>query len=277
MRAPEPTGAGGARPRLLDVLADLGHSDDWVWAWETYKGLITALGTEMGLTRHLEVGGGRHPLFTPAEAAANRFAVTINDISADELSRAPREFAQLHCDIASKDPLEPTSVGAYDLVYSKMVMEHVRDAAQMWRNQYELLAPGGVALAFIPTLFAPAFTANHVLPDPVSAAIVGKMFPGRTWEGTDPKFPAHYDLCYGDERKVAPTLRAIGFDEVHVLPFYGYSYFDGLPGLRRADRWFTEWARRNDRRRFTSFAYLIGVKGTRTRRDDHRALRLTSA
>lgn len=275
MRASEPDTA--ALPRLSAVLDALGRSTDWVWAWETYKELITALGNEMGLTRQLEVGGGRHPLFTPAEASAHGFAVTINDISADELARAPREFAQLHCDIASRDPLEPTSIGAYDLVYSKMVMEHVQDATQMWRNQYELLAPGGIALAFIPTLFAPAFAANHVLPDPVSSAIVGKLFPGRSWEGTDPKFPAHYDLCYGDQRKVEPTLRAIGYDEVHVLPFYGYSYFDGLPGLRRADRWFTEWARRHDRRRFTSFAYVIGVKGTPTRRAGHRAPQPTSA
>lgn len=260
MRAFEPSSTNGTRPQLSGILENLGHSTDWIWAWETYKELITALGNEMGLMRHLEVGGGRHPLFTPDEAAEHGFEITVNDISAEELARGPREFDKLHCDIASREALEPTALGAYDLVYSKMVMEHVRDAAQMWRNQHDLLAPGGLALAFVPTLFAPAFTANHVLPDPVSSAIVGKMFPGRSWEGSDPKFPAHYDLCFGDPRKVEPTLREIGFAEVHVLPFYGYSYFDGLPGLRRADRWFTEWARRGDRRRFTSFAYIVGVK-----------------
>lgn len=263
MRAPDPiaTDADRARPGPLDLLAGLGQSTDWVWAWESYKDVITTLGTELGLTRHLEVGGGRQPLFTPAEAAAHGFDITINDISAEELSRAPADFARLHCDIAARGVLDAGALGAYDLVYSKMVMEHVRDAGQMWRNQYALLAPGGIALAFIPTLFAPAFAANHLLPNRVSGAVVGKMFPGRSWEGSNPKFPAHYDLCYGDPRRVEPTLRAAGFDEVHVLPFYGYSYFDGVPGLRRADRWFTEWARRGDRRRFTSFAYVIGVKG----------------
>lgn len=261
MRPTDPTTTQQAPPGLADVLARLGCTTDWVWAWENYKRLITALGADARLTRHLEVGGGRHPLFTPEEAASHGFDITINDISAEELSRAPADFARLHCDIAAANALRTASPGVYDLVYSKMVMEHVRDAVQMWRNQYDLLAPGGIALAFVPTLFAPAFTANHVLPDRVSSAIVGKLFPGRTWEGTDPKFPAHYDLCYGDPRKLEPTLRGIGFDEVHVLPFYGYSYFEGLPGLRRADRWFTEWARRHDRRRFTSFAYIVGVKG----------------
>ena len=71
-----------------------------------------------------------------------------------------------------------------------------------------MLAPGGVALAFVPTLYAPAFALNHAIPESVSSAIVRRLFPDRHEEGDNPKFPAFYDLCLGDEKKVAPVLRA---------------------------------------------------------------------
>lgn len=256
-RHPKP--AAERRP-LAAIVADLGYSPDWNWSWNSYKAAVIRLSEEYGLSRHLEIGGGRDTLFTPEEADGLGLAVTVNDISEAELALAPAAFAKLCCDVAAPDTMATIARGAYDFVYSRMVMEHVRDARQLWRNQYDMLAPGGVALAFVPTLYAPAFALNRLVPETVSSAIVRRLFPDRHPAGDNPKFPAHYDLCFGDAAKVSPVLKEIGFREVLVLPFFGYSYFWNIPGLKQVDAAFTRFVRARDWRTFTSFAYILAVK-----------------
>lgn len=253
--------AAPPRPPLRDVLDEMNCSTDWLWSWDNYKTFVTRLSQEWHLVRHLDIGGGRDPLFMPQEAEGFGLQVTLNDISAAELARAPAAYEKIQCDIASKETMKVIAPESFDFVYSRMVMEHVRDARQLWANQYAMLAPGGVALAFVPTLYAPAFALNHAIPESVSGAIVSRLFPDRHGDGDNPKFPAFYDLCYGDDRKVAPVLREIGFEDVHVLPFYGYSYFWKIPGLKQIDAAFTRLSQARDWRALTSFAYIIGVKG----------------
>lgn len=260
LHLPSPeTGPPPRRP-LSDIVADLGCTPDWNWSWESYKPLVVKLARDWALTRHLEIGGGRDTLFTPEEAWALGLSVTVNDISAAELALAPAEFAKVCCDVASPDTMRTVAPGIYDFVYSRMVMEHVRDARQLWANQHAMLAPGGVALAFIPTLYAPPFALNRLVPEAVSSAIVKRLFPDRHADGDNPKFPAHYDHCFGDEAKVAPMLRAVGFRHSLVLPFYGYSYFWKIPVLKQLDAAFTRFVRARDMRLFTSFAYILAVK-----------------
>ncbi|WP_232628600.1 class I SAM-dependent methyltransferase [Methylobacterium sp. Leaf118] len=252
---------GFAVPRGLKAIADdLGYSPDWNWSWENYKPMILALAREHGLRQHLEIGGGRDPVFSPAELAEHRIAVTINDLSQRELDLAPPGFAKLCCDIAATDTVLATGRERFDFAYCRMVMEHVPDVTQMWRNVHALLTPGGVALSFFPTLFAPPFAANQIMPEHLSRAVLHRLFPDRSDDGDNPKFPAHYNLCRGSETVIAPVLREIGFREVVVLPFYGYSYFWKIPGLKQVDAAFTRLARARDWRTFTSFAYVIARK-----------------
>jgi len=249
-----------ARPPVRRIVDDLGYTNDWHWSWASYKAAVAALSRTYGLRRHLEIGGGRDALFTPDEAAELGARITVNDISAHELSLAPAAFEKLCCDIASDEALRAAAPGSFDLLYSRMVMEHVADVPAMWRNSYELLAPGGVALAFFPTLHAPPFVVNRLVPERLSSAVLKRLFPDRADDGDNPKFPALYDHCYGDERTLPDLLKGIGFREAIVLPFYGYSYFWKIPGLKQVDAAFTRLAAARDWRTFTSFAYAIGVK-----------------
>ena len=245
---------------IRQIAAELGYSPDWHWSWSNYKSMILAIANEYGLKHHLEIGGGRDPLFTPQEMADNRFDVTINDISDRELALAPPEFAKICCDIASPTTLDTMGREKFDFAYCRMVMEHVPDVAQMWKNVHGLLQPGGVALSFFPTLFAPPFLANQCVPEWLSRAVLHRLFADRRDEGDNPKFPAHYNHCRGSERAIVPLLKDIGFREVVVLPFYGYSYFWKIPVLKQLDAAFTRLARARDWRTFTSFAFVIARK-----------------
>lgn len=229
------------------------------WAWDNYKPTIEALSRGFGLRRLIEIGGGRDPLFTPYEAAALDVELTINDISQEELDAGPAEFSKVCFDISGNLAETKVKRGAYDLAFSRMVFEHVKDGRRAWRNLNEILAPGGVAIAFVPTLYALPYLANIVIPEAVSQKIVKLLYPHRT-DDEDPKFPAHYDWTYGSERKLKPMLESVGFREAIVVPFYYHDYFEKIPVVREIDNLANRIAAARDWRFLTSYAYIAARK-----------------
>jgi hypothetical protein len=140
-----------------------------------------------------------------------------------------------------------------------MVMEHVRDGARGWANMANLLAPGGVALAFHPTLYAPPFVINWLIPDRLTAPALKFFFSDRH-DGEFPKFPARYDLCVADPGVIEPALHQAGFREALSAPFWGDRYFRHFPGVRTANDSLSALAEARDWRRLASYAYTIGRK-----------------
>lgn len=250
----------GRRPTSLDIFFERMqpaiHSQ---WAWDHYKGTVGALARDFRLQRLMEIGGGRDPLFTPEEIAGAGVRFTINDISAEELRHAPAAFDKACFDVAGDPAGLGNSAGGFDLVFSRMVFEHVRDGQQAWRNVHHLLAPGGVAIAFVPTLYAIPYLINMAIPEAVSRRIVKLLYAHRT-DDDDPKFPAYYDWCYGDGRKLEPRLAAIGFREAKVVPFWYHEYFESIPVARQVDNLISRIAAARDWRVLTSYAFIVARK-----------------
>src|SRR5947209_6703996 len=145
---------------LAGPLRRLGYDSSEAWMWDHYKPTLVAFVETLrqagrhdgaGRVRLLEIGGGRGPQFTPTEAEKLGLALTVNDIDARELSLAPEGFATACFNIAAE--VDAGLNGKFDFVFSRMVFEHVKDAPRAWANVAALLAPGGVALAFHPTLY----------------------------------------------------------------------------------------------------------------------------
>jgi SAM-dependent methyltransferase len=249
-------------PFLAEPLRRLGYNCTEGWAWDNYRPTVLALAQtclnsgchHQGRVRLLEVGGGRGPLLTPAEAEAAGIELTGNDIDARELSLAPAQFNKAQFDVAGD--IDPSWEGRFDLIISRMVFEHVRNAPLAWANMRRLLAPGGVALAFHPTLYAPPFVINRLLPERLTARILRFFFPDRHDDGY-PKFPARYEMCFSDPAKVAPILSGCGFSQVLIAPFWRHGYFRHIPLLREADAALQHLAERNDWRALTTYAYTL--------------------
>jgi SAM-dependent methyltransferase len=249
-------------PFLAEPLRRLGYDSRELWAWDNYRASVLAFVEacrhsgrhEEGKVRLLEVGGGRGPLLTPSEAEQAGVTLTVNDIDAGELALAPGSFQTAQFNVAGD--FDPKLAGRFDLIVSRMVFEHVRDAPRAWSNVCALLAPGGVGLAFHPTLYAPPFVINWLAPEALTAPILRFFFSDRN-QGDYPKFPARYELCFGDPSRVEPTLRRCGFSSVLVAPFWGHRYFRHIPGLRELDAAIGDLAERRDWRLMTSYAYTI--------------------
>jgi SAM-dependent methyltransferase len=246
-----------AEPKAFaDAIASLGAETDWHWAWDNYKRVVRELCRELAARRLIEIGGGRDPLFNLNELKDLGAELTLNDIDPRELAYLPKQYPTACFDIVGDLSGVGHLRGSFDLAFSRMVFEHVADGQRAWANLHELLAPGGIALAFIPTLYAPPFVVNWLLPHKLAAAIVKTLRPERRGE-EDPVFPPVYSWCFADEIRMRSMLTAIGYRDVAVLPFYGHGYFEYVPIMRDIHKWFAGIARRRDWRTIASFAYII--------------------
>lgn len=244
-----------AKKTLSDVVA--GSAPDWnaYWGWSNYKPIIKTLAQDLELSRLCEIGGGRSPLFTAEEMKEMGGKLTVNDISQSELDHGPGGYETLCLDIAGN--IGNAAPEQFDLMFSQMVFEHVRDMKQAWRNVHTLLAPGGVALAFFPTLYALPFVINYLLPESVTGPIVRAIYPHRSNDGRAPKFPAYYDHCFGDSRKLKPIFDEIGFREHLVLPFWGHQYFEQIPVVCEIDHAFNKLAAKRNWAHFSTYTYVV--------------------
>lgn len=244
---------------LTRALRELGVENHHRWAWDNYETVVRGLARILEAKRLLEIGGGRDPLFKADELKSLGVEMTINDISQTELDVLPVTYRTACFDVAGDIAPVAHLRNSFDLAFSRMVFEHVADGRRAWANLYDLLAPGGVALAFIPTLYAFPFVVNRLLPEDLAAKIVKLVYPHRT-DDADPVFPARYSWTFASDGTMKPMLGAIGYREVAVLPFYGHGYYERFPIIRDIHAGFTALARSQDWRAVASYAYIAARK-----------------
>jgi SAM-dependent methyltransferase len=244
---------------LAEAFTPLGVEHSEAWAWENYERVVRHLTETFGAKKLIEIGGGRDPLFGREALAHMGAELTVNDISETELAELPKGYRTACFDIAGDLSADELGRAGYDLAFSRMVFEHVADGQRAWSNLYRILSPGGVGLAFVPTLYAFPFAVNRLMPDKLAANIVRMLYKNRTDEG-DPVFPARYSWTFASERKLSPMLKAIGYRDVMAIPFYGHEYYRPFPIVRDIHARFTKLARARDWRFFASYAYIAARK-----------------
>jgi SAM-dependent methyltransferase len=200
-----------------------------------------------------EVGGGAKPLLSASSAAELGVDYVVADRSEPELRKAPGPHRRVVVDVGSPGF---TPFGRFDVVCSRMVLEHVRDPRRFHENVWSLLRPGGVALHFFSTLYDAPFVLNRVLPETLVATLLRVAQPNRTPEGNDGKFPASYRWCRGPTRSQIRRLESTGFAVERYVGFFGHWYLARMPRLQRLE---DTWARslvRHPNPWLTTFAWV---------------------
>ena len=251
------TGAGLAQ--VIETYKGDEASPRWhsQWAWDNYQKLVVDLSQRLNLREVCEIGGGRDPLFDAATASAHGLDLIVNDIDPNELALAPAGLRTVQFDVAGDLSELDGGSEMFDMMISRMVFEHIDGVPQAWTNIKRLLRPGGIGLAFFPTLYAWPFLLNHVIPEKASRALLHALFPSRADGGADPKFPALYDHCVTSERKVRGMMDPIGFSEVHIMPFWGHGYLERVPVAREIDAFLNRWAAKLDVRLVTTYSFVL--------------------
>ncbi len=218
-------------------------------------------------------GGGANPALPIDFVREHQLDYTIVDISQAELDKAPAGYRKVRADIA--DPHHDIE-GTFDLVFSMWCAEHVRSGETFHRNVYRLLADGGRALHLFPTLFAPPFVLNRLIPEWVSHSLLLLLQPHRETDGDHGKFPAYYSWCRGPTAGQMRRLQRIGYSIEHYAAFFGHSgqvaygagYLDRIALLARLHEWFSRRLVTRPVAWLTTFAYVLLGKGNQPRADE---------
>jgi 2-polyprenyl-3-methyl-5-hydroxy-6-metoxy-1,4-benzoquinol methylase len=216
---------------------------------ETILGLMD----EYPIRRVCDIGGGRNPL-VPKEIVEERgLHYTLLDIAEEELDLAPAGYHKLLGDVC--DP-SLTPEAPFDLVFSRMVMEHVSDGGQAHRNIFRMLAPGGIAVHLFPTLYALPFVANRVLPERIASVVLDLFNPrDRKRQG---KFPAYYSWCRGPTPAQIERLEKIGYEIVDYRGLFGHDfYFRTVPPLAAISRRLSRFLMEKRLSALSSYALVI--------------------
>jgi SAM-dependent methyltransferase len=232
---------------------DYGYSDD---AWTGIDSFLRDLVVQRGCKVVCDIGGGANPALPLDFLNAHKVECLVYDISASELAKAPAGYTKVTGDITRDVPA--AQVGRCDLVFSKMLAEHVRDAEAFHKNIHRLLRPGGLSFHFFPTLFTLPFVANRLLPERLAYAILNLLQSGREKHGKLAKFPAYYKWCRGPLQSQFRRFEGCGFRVLKYVGFFGHPpYYSKLPLVRDIHRLNCRWLVKHPIPAITSFAWVI--------------------
>jgi len=204
----------------------------------------------------LEIGSGANPTLSPEQFDAAGLRYTTNDIDAGELAKAGAAYETLQMDMstvaAASLPREQ-----FDLVFSRMVNEHVADGEQYYRNIFEVLRPGGVTAHCFSTLYALPFVANRLLPEQLTGRLLDLFNPRDRYQ--QDKFPAHYSWSRGPSSRAIARLATIGYEIVEYRGYFGHPYYNRpqLRPVRALEQRKAAWLVRHPIPALTSYAVVI--------------------
>jgi 2-polyprenyl-3-methyl-5-hydroxy-6-metoxy-1,4-benzoquinol methylase len=222
-----------------------------------FRDYVLGLACRPGVRRICEIGGGANPALPLEFLRQHGLDYTVLDISQEELNKAPEGYTKVQADIASRDF---NLTGNYDLVFSKLLAEHVADGEQMHRNIWKILADDGYAFHHFPTLYTVPFLLNRLAPEQWSEQVLLHLAPNRARSSKWAKFPAYYSWCRGPMRRQVQRLESVGYRVEEYVGFFGHDYYAQSKKVRFLDapqRHLTSFLLKHPVPLFTSYAYLL--------------------
>lgn len=228
------------------------HTDE---GWKQYGNFLIDLVINKNLKKICEIGGGANPSLPLAFIKEHQLDYTILDISSEELTKASEGYNKILCDITSDNVGQLTN--DYDLVFSKMLAEHVKCGKKFHTNVRKILKKGGIAFHFFPTLFGLPFFINKLLPNHFSYQLLHLFSKERSNQGKHGKFPGFYSLCYGPTKKQIKLFESLGYTVDCYIGFFGHSYYKKIPLLNWFFKMFTKILLRFPISHLTSYSYVV--------------------
>lgn len=218
--------------------------------WKNIENFLYQIIKDNNFTKIAEIGGGAHPLFDELE---DNLDFNVIDISSLEMNRAPSKYNKIVADICSSTL---TIEDKFDMVFTKMLAEHIKEPIQMHLNIYKLLKNNGIAVHFFPTLFALPFILNKYIYTSFSRYLVTLMT-SRDLE-FKPKFAAYYRWCFGPLKSLSRRYENLGFEVLHYIGLFGHEqYYHRIPMLRKIDNILSDVLIQHPCPYLTSFAILV--------------------
>ncbi|MHA3023241.1 class I SAM-dependent methyltransferase [Mycobacterium sp. BMJ-28] len=227
---------------------------DFEELWQGYDESVLDLARREGVHAVAELGGGANPVVGDAEKWGFAEHRVVVDISPLELSKAAVDVQTRVVDLCR--PIEDEA-GTYDLVFSKMLCEHLPDPVVFHQNCNKMLRPGGLSVHFFPALGTFPFLVNKMIPERTARKILDKVQPGRLDLPNLEKFPAYYRGTTGPTKRAFREFEGFGFKVEQWKSSFGHTYYSVIPPLQSLETAKSNFLRRHPIPRLASFSVIV--------------------
>lgn len=195
--------------------------------WGEMPFLIKDIIIKRGIKKVLEIGAGANPTLDSSQVRELDLSYTISDVDEDELIKADDIYKKLVLDLSSSIISHKDK---YDLIFSRMTGEHIKDGMTFHKNVFRLLTENGIALHCYSTLYAFPFILNYLLPEKIADLFLKSFAPRDKYKHG--KFKAYYSWCRGPTNKMFKRFEELGYKVEEYFGFFGHNYYHKIPVVR---------------------------------------------
>lgn len=225
--------------------------------WDKTEKFVQDLILNNSVKSILEIGAGANPTISPGFIKQYNLNYTISDVDDDELKKADEIYSGLVLNLSSRDF---QLADKFDLVFSRMVGEHIRNGKLFHQNVFEILSKGGLSFHCFSTLYSFPFAANRFLPGKIGDLLLDKIAPRDKYQHG--KFKAYYDWCRGPSHKMINGYKDIGYEIVEYVGYFGHNYYKNIPLLRKIEELKSKLLMKFPFSLLTAYAHLVLRKPT---------------
>lgn len=204
------------------------------------------------LKKILEIGSGANPTIDVSTVRDLNLEYTTSDIEEGELNKADDIYKKVILDLSS-EKIDLTE--RYDLIFSRMLGEHISDGEVFHKNIYKLLNPNGLSAHCFSTLYALPFLLNRFMPESLSDILLGKFAPRD--EEKHGKFIAYYSWSRGPSKKMIEKFIVIGFEIIEYNGYFGHNYYKKISPLNKLEQLKAKWLVKYPIPLLTSYATVV--------------------
>ena len=220
--------------------------------WREMPLFIQEIIVKYDLKKILEIGSGANPTIDISTVRDLNLDYTTSDVVEGELNKADDIYKKIILDLSS-EKIDLTE--KYDLIFSRMVGEHISDGEIFHKNIYKLLNPDGLSVHCFSTLYALPFLFNRFMPERLSNILLSKFAPRD--EDKHGKFKAYYSWSRGPSNKMVKKYKDIGYEIVEYNGFFGHDYYKKLFPLNKLEHFKMNWLVKHPIAALTSYTTLI--------------------
>jgi hypothetical protein len=220
--------------------------------WDKAEEFIQKIIIENNINSILELGAGANPTIHPEFIEANKLTYTISDVDLNELAKADDIYVKTELNLNTK---EISHSKKYDLIFSRMVGEHISNGYYYHRNIFSLLTSGGIAFHCFSTLYSFPFLINRLFPETLSDTLL-KIFAPRNKHQYG-KFKAYYSWCRGPSENMINKYQGIGYKVLEYCGYYGHNYYKKIPALNKLENKKAKYLIKRKIPFLTSYAHIL--------------------
>lgn len=207
---------------------------------------------QFGYKSILDVGAGANPALNENFIRRAEIDYTILDISEAQLQKASKNYHRIVADAASP---KFTVDKMFDLVFSRMVVGHIKDVEQFHKNMRKILTEEGMAIHFFSTLYSFPFFVNYILHEKITDKLLDIFAPRDKYKHA--KLPAYYNWCRGPLLNLIKKYNSLGYDVVEYVGFFGHDYYENFKFLNELHKIYTRNLLKKPSALLTSYAFVI--------------------